>query len=182
LGLATSHSIIKKHGGHIGVESQPGLGTTFRLYLPASSQEIPGTPVCEDDAAIKGSGKVLVMDDQETLRKLLSLMLPQLGYEAVLTKDGDDAIRQYRKAKDSGTPFDAVILDLTVPGGSGGKETLKQLFEVDPEVKAIVSSGYSSDPIMSNFREFGFRGVVAKPYDIKELGEVLHKVITREDE
>lgn len=113
--------IPKKHCGHISVESQPGVGTKFQFYLPASNKVELKTAAREENGPVTGKGRVLVMDDQETLRNLLSAMLPHLGYEFVLTKDGREALREYRKAKDSGVPFDAVILDLTVPGGSGAR-------------------------------------------------------------
>ena len=125
-----------------------------------------------------GQGKVLVMDDDEKLREILCRMLSRLGYEADSASDGSQAIEKFVKAKESGQPFDAVILDLTVPGGMGGKETIEKLLKIDPQVKAIVSSGYSDDPIMADFKNYGFSAVIAKPYRVVALSEILQRVIT----
>ncbi len=122
-------------------------------------------------------GKVLVMDDQEVIRMLLSVMLVAFGYEAHLISNGEDAIASYRKAKESGNPFDAVIIDLNIPGGMDGRETIRKLLEIDPDVKAIVSSGLTDDPAMINHRSYGFRGALQKPYTINELRQVLQEVI-----
>jgi CheY-like chemotaxis protein len=117
------------------------------------------------------------MDDEETLRKIAERMLLRLGYEVQCVKDGDEAIKYYEQAKRNGQSFDAVIMDLTIPGGMGGKETIKKLLEIDPQAKSVVSSGYSNDPIMSNYKEFGFRGVVPKPYRIEELSLIIREVL-----
>jgi PAS domain S-box-containing protein len=177
LGLATTYSIIKKHDGHITVESRLGVGTTFHIYLPASEKAVPEK---EEVTLIKGRGRILVMDDQAPLRKMLGRMLEMLGYESEAAKDGAEAIRMFKGAKESEKPYDAVILDLTVPGGMGGKETINKLLEIDPEVKAIVSSGYSDDPVLSNFQEYGFKGIIPKPFESRSLGKVLHEVLKGE--
>ena len=117
------------------------------------------------------------MDDEEMVREVLGRMLARLGYEAEFAGDGGEAIEMFVQAHGSGQAFAAVILDLTVPGGMGGKETMARLLEIDPQVKAIVSSGYSDDPIMADFQKYGFSGVIAKPYRISELGKILHEVI-----
>ncbi len=181
LGLATSYSIIKKHDGHITAESRPGAGTTFHIYLPAS-KELPRDRSSEEGiTGLKGKKhrgmKVLVMDDEEIIRDVTGEMLTSLGYEMDFATDGNEAIELYRKAKESGKPFDVTIMDLTIPGGMGGKEAIKKLLEIDPGAKAIVSSGYSNDPIMADFRKYGFCAVIAKPYMVAELSEKLHKVI-----
>jgi len=121
------------------------------------------------------------MDDEEIVVDVARKMLESLGYEVESTSDGAEAIDLYKKAKESGNPFDIVIMDLTVPGGIGGKEAIKRLLEIDPGVRAIVSSGYSNDPVMSDFKRYGFKGVVAKPYKVKDLAEVLRRVIAEED-
>lgn len=176
LGLATAFSIIKKHKGYITVESKVGAGTTFQIYLPASEKAFPETrPVKEE--FIGGKGKILVMDDEEMIRDLAGRLLSRFGYVAGFARDGAEAIEMYRKAGDSGDPFDAVILDLTIRGGMGGEEAVRKLMEIDPEVKAIISSGYCNDPIMANFREHGFKGVIAKPYQARELAEALQEVL-----
>jgi CheY-like chemotaxis protein len=118
------------------------------------------------------------MDDEEMVREVASRILNTMGFDVECSSDGSEAIALYVQAKKNGKPFGAVIMDLTVPGGMGGKEAIKRLREIDPQVKAIVSSGYSNDPIMANFTEFGFSGVVAKPYSIRTLGEMVKKVLT----
>ena len=177
LGLATSFSIIQKHGGLITVESEVRVGTTFHIYLPTSSEK---TPVVEEKDAGKpiiGEGNILVMDDEKHVRDTAGEMLSSLGYKATAAIDGAEALEIYKEAMESRNPFDAVIVDLTIPGGMGGSETIQRLLEIDPEVKAIVSSGYSNDPVLADFGEYGFKGVAAKPYKIRELSEILHKVI-----
>ncbi|MEW5803357.1 MAG: PAS domain S-box protein [bacterium] len=181
LGLSITYSIIKSHGGYISVESQVGVGTVFHIYLPSSEKESPAMKEIPEEGLCSGRGRVLFMDDQESLRDMVGEMLIDLGYEVELAKEGEEAIEIYEQARESKRPFDAVILDLTIPGGMGGEEAIKKLQSIDPEVKAIVSSGYSQDPIMSEYRQYGFSEVVAKPYGIKELSEVLHKVIETKD-
>ena len=179
LGLATAYYIIKNHDGYITAESTQNVGTTFHIYLPASEKPIPAKKKAVAETAIAGKGRVLVMDDEEVIRKLLHDDLTDVGYEVEVTVNGAETIERYRKAKESGRPFDAVILDLTVPGGMGGKEVIRKLLEIDPNVKAIVSSGYSTDPIMSDFKEYGFSGVVAKPYTIATLEETLRSILRK---
>jgi PAS domain S-box-containing protein len=174
LGLATTYSVIEKHDGHITVESQLGTGTTFHVYLPASDKTVPEK---EEVGVIKGQGRILVMDDEAALKKMIGRMLEKLGYEAEFAKDGAEAIEMYKAAKKSEKTYDAVILDLTIPGGMGGKEAIQKLLEIDPEVKAIVSSGYSDDPVLSNFQEYGFKGMMPKPFESRSLGKVLHEVL-----
>jgi two-component system cell cycle sensor histidine kinase/response regulator CckA len=140
LGLATTHSIIRNHDGHITVESQLGVGTTFHIYLAASDKIVPEK---EEDRLITGQGRILVMDDEASLRKTVGRMLQKMGYESEFAKDGAEAIDMYKEAKESGKPYNAVILDLTIPGGMGGKEAINKFLEIAPEVNAIVSSGYS---------------------------------------
>ncbi len=177
LGLATSYSIIKQHDGHLTVESALGAGATFSFYLPASSvQTAPASP----DSGVtpmRGTGKILIMDDEDLVRDVLRISLSNLGYDVVCAHEGREAIILYEQALKSGYPFDAVIMDLTIPGGMGGKEAVIRLREIDPGVKAIVSSGYSHDPIMAHFKEYGFSGVVSKPYSLKMLSETVHAVI-----
>ncbi len=178
LGLATAFSIIKRHDGHITAESTLGDGAVFYLYLPASKNPVP-EPRKEAPANYKGSGKVLVMDDEEPVRALACTMLRHFGYEPLPCKDGAEAVIRYNQAKRKGEPFTAVIMDLTIPGGMGGREALQQIRAGDPAVRAIVSSGYSNDPVMAKYREHGFKGVVEKPYTIEELGRVLHDVVSQ---
>jgi PAS domain S-box-containing protein len=172
LGLAVTYSIIKNHGGHIEVESKTGSGTAFTIYLPASDNPIENSEMA-GELRIAGKGKVLLMDDEEMVRTIGSEMLSELGYTVETVSDGKEAIDAYTKSKEAGKTFDAVVLDLTIPGGIGGKETIKILREIDPSVMAIVSSGYSNDPVMANFLEYGFNAVVSKPYRITELSRAL---------
>ncbi len=176
LGLSTTYSIINNHGGHISVESIIGTGTTFTIYLPASEKQFEEIKKIED-ISIAGKGKVLIMDDEEVIRTSVEKLLTYSGYEIECAEDGDEAIARYKKAMEASKPFDAVMLDLTVRGGMGGKEAVKKLREIDPNVKAIVASGYSNDPVLANFKEYGFVGVFAKHDETEELGKTLHRVI-----
>jgi PAS domain S-box-containing protein len=179
LGLATAYAIVRNHQGLITVESVLGRGATFHVFLPVSDKTLEHSePVRE--RPVPGKGKILLMDDEEAIRDLAREILTLLGYEVVLAKDGQDAVALYNEAKKSGDPFDAVVMDLTIPGGMGGGEAIRILRETDPEIKAIVSSGYSNDPIMAEYEQFGFSGVVAKPYTINQLSEVLSEVIGSE--
>ena len=176
LGLAIVYSIINKHDGYINVESKVGIGTTFHVYLPASENGLQ--PKYQgSETPIKGSGKILVMDDEEVIREVATEILDHLGYRVVVCCNGSKAVEEYVKARDTGDPFDAVIMDLTIPGGMGGKETMKKLQEIDKEVICIVSSGYSNDPILADYREYGFSGVAVKPYNMEELGTELHGLL-----
>jgi PAS domain S-box-containing protein len=177
LGLTTVYSIVKKHDGHITVDSEVGVGTAFDIYLPASEKELAETKEVEGEV-IKGHGRILVMDDEESIRDLARQSLQRLGYEVELAADGKEAIEKYEKAGQSQNPFDAVILDLTIPGGMGGKECIRRLKEIDPGVKAIVASGYADDPVMANFGDYGFTLSVAKPFSIEKLGQGLHHLLT----
>jgi PAS domain S-box-containing protein len=182
LGLATCYSIIKRHDGIITVESKPGAGTRFDIYLPASNRLPPPMPsviarTTPAAAAISGNRRILVMDDEEPVLHLLTKMLKKLGYQTLGAVDGAEAVRLFAEAKAKHQAIDAVILDLTVPGGTGGRQALRQMLAIDPGVKAIVSSGYSSDWVMSNFENHGFQAVVSKPYDIDTLASALEQVI-----
>ncbi len=176
LGLATAYSIVKRHGGNITVYSELGKGTVFHIYLPASSKDVL---VAKDKApsSHQGHGKILIMDDQEAILKMVARMLGKMGYETEAATDGAKAIEIYRQAYDAGKPFDLVILDLTVPGGMGGAKTIIELLKIDPDVKAVVSSGYSNAPIMANYQDYGFRGVVPKPYTKAHLAKLLNQIL-----
>ena len=177
LGLATAYATVQKHGGHIAIDSSPGVGTTVDIYLPAEAQpqeiESEITSVADKAVPLK---RVLVMDDEEMLRTLAQKMLERLGYEVKTVSDGVEAIDAYDRQKDSSEPFDSAILDLTIKGGMGGEQTIRELLKIDPHIKAIVCSGYFNDPVMSNFQEYGFKGALSKPYDKKKLKEALEKL------
>lgn len=180
LGLATSYSIIKRHGGVIMVNSQLGAGTTFSLYLPASEDGsvIEQSP---ERSLLSGKGRILIMDDEDIVRMVAGHMLKGLGYEAVFAENGEQALEKFSAAVKAGKPFDAVVLDLTIRGGMGGKETVKKLAEIDPSVRAIVSSGYSADDILAHYEDHGFLAVLTKPYQIEELSRVLHEALDKEN-
>ena len=180
LGLASCYSIIRNHGGSITIDSELGTGTTFHIYLPVSGKQAPKTEKEELQPVFIGHGKILVMDDEMVVRRVLSETLKTCGYEVELTCDGAEAIQQYIKARESGETFDAVIMDLTVPGGMGGKETISKLLEIDPRVKAVVSSGYANDPIMAEYRKYGFSAVVVKPYNINEIVNTINSLLKDE--
>ena len=203
LGLATCFLIARNHDGFATVDSVPGIGTTFYLYLPAlppastmsppplerpmSMRQPPAFAETETDPYAPvpippGSAdtrRVLVMDDEAPICELAAELLSREGFFVATAADGDAALRAYSEAKDSGQPFDVVILDLTVRGGMGGRETVRRLLQIDPAARAIVSSGYSQDPMMSRYRDYGFCGVVSKPYSVSELRHEIEQAITR---
>jgi CheY-like chemotaxis protein len=177
LGLTTASAIMKKHQGTIYAESEVGAGTTFHLYLPASpSQRVPTSPNAERPMVV-GGGRILVMEDDATLHDVVGNLLDSFGYQVVFAKDGHETLLTYQQAREAGVPFDAVVLDLTIPGGMGGRQTLSKLLAIDPQVKAIVASGYATDPVLVNFEHYGFCGGIAKPYRAQQLYEVLQQLI-----
>jgi len=178
LGLTMSYTIIKRHDGHMTVESEVGRGATFKIYLPAT-EEVPKESGNREIRPAKGYGKILVMDDEASLRKVAERMLLKLGYEVHCVHDGAEAIKYYKQAQQSGQSFDAVIMDLTIPGGMGGQKTIEKLLEIDSKAVAVVSSGYSNDPIISNYKKYGFSGAVTKPYRIEELSWVVRDILDR---
>ena len=189
LGLAAAYSIIQRHGGHIAVDSHVGLGTTvtFHLYAmrpvapelkpaPDSGMEPPVAKVDPETHSNRGKLRVLVMDDDQSILMLAGIMFKQLGYDVVTAPDGDAALSAHAEAAGAGQPFDLVVMDLTIPGGMGGKETIRRLREKDTTVRAIVSSGYSHDPVMAHYAQHGFDGVLPKPYARKGLIDTLKQL------
>jgi PAS domain S-box-containing protein len=176
LGLATVYSIIRKHQGHIEVESEISRGTKFRFWLPASPEARPAAAEVAH-AHTAHTGRVLFMDDEEPIRVMAEALLRRLGLEVTSVSDGQEAVASYGEALLKGERYDLVIMDLTVPGGMGGKEAMIELHKLDPLVKGIVSSGYSSDPVMANYKAHGFSGMVAKPYRLTDLAKTIRAVV-----
>jgi PAS domain S-box-containing protein len=191
LGLATVFSIIRRHEGFIQVESQPGQGTTFVIYLPAARQPDPAQPKLPADGSSNRNGvadevsksenlnqkRILVMDDELPIRRLLQKALSRQGYEVSTAAEGGAALKLYNIAQQSGQNFDLVIMDLTIPGGMGGKETIKQLRAIDAQVKVLVASGYSDDPLIAHYRDYGFSGTITKPFRLEELQQKLDELL-----
>jgi nitrogen-specific signal transduction histidine kinase/CheY-like chemotaxis protein len=176
LGLATAYSIIKNHGGLLRAESKQGEGSVFSIFLPASMNKVASQG--SDSADIHfGKGSILLMDDEKFIREIGKEILDHLGYQVATAVNGEQVLEMYASALQKNTPFDIVILDLTIPGGLGGKETIKKLIEIDPSISAIVSSGYANDPIMGNYKQYGFAGVVPKPYRIEDLSKALRSLL-----
>ncbi len=189
LGLAVAYSIIKKHGGHISAASESGKGACFTVLLPACMEKKPnGSEKNADNlSAVKKIGKnntgkghtakILIMDDDETIQMVASAMLAAIGFSSESASDGEHALNMYRKSLDNGDPFDAIIMDLTIPGGMGGEEAVKKVLLMDPKARIIVSSGYADDPVMANYAEYGFKGIITKPYTIGNLKIVMEDVL-----
>lgn len=178
LGLSTSYSIIKKHNGYLELESSSKNGATFSILLPAATEE-PALKEQPREINTFVKAKVLLLDDEDIIRSVSGELLSLFGYRVILAKDGREAVELYQQAKESGDPFIAVIMDLTIPGGMGGLEAMNILRKFDPEIKAIVSSGYANDPVISDYQKYGFSGVVIKPYRFDELLKELEKVIDK---
>lgn len=177
LGLATVYSVIKNHGGCILAESRPGSGTAFHIYLPQSDKAADPAAAPVEGKPVRGAGRIIIMDDEDVVRNVAAIILKELGYDVDTAANGGQTIELYKKAQMEGRPYSVLIMDLTIPGGMGGKEAIARLREIDPDVRAIVSSGYSDDPIMSDYRKNGFKDVIVKPYKMDELSSVIQRVI-----
>lgn len=180
LGLAASYSIIKNHGGNISVASEKGTGSTFTITVPAADPDRLAELEIQSEV-LKGHGRILVLDDDQIICTLAGSMLAELGYSVECVGVGEEVVPLYQKRKAEGIPFAAVIMDITIPGSIGGKEVIPLLQQVDPEVKAIVSSGYATDPVMANYRTYGFSAILAKPYMVHEMSKVLHDLLEPKD-
>ncbi len=180
LGLAITHSIINNHGGHIEVDSKPGEGTVFTFYLHASAE----TPISFEhreqvEAGPAGEkGRIMIMDDDDMIRELVINMLGSFGYEVIAVRDGEEAVSLYRQALAQADPISLVIMDLTIPGGMGGKDAAREIHKINPEAKLIVASGYSNDPVMAGYRNYGFRAAIKKPFKMKDLKDVVREVLS----
>ena len=178
LGLATVHSIVKRHGGHVEVRSEPSRGSTFTLHLPASAATLSPEEAPAGSLAKSLAARVLVMDDEEPVRTALARILAAFGCDVHSVAEGGAALSAWSAARAAGRPFDVAILDLTVRVGLGGQETTRRLRELDPSALVIASSGYSDSPVMSRYADYGFAGVASKPYTVKELVQTLTQVLT----
>ena len=176
LGLATSYTFIKGHGGHIEVDSEPGEGATFTFYLPATQRK-PISQSEREEKVFHGSGRILVLDDEEIIQAIAGDLLRHLGYEPHFASTAKECIDSYIDAIDDNKPYDAAILDLTIPGSMSGKETMAKLQEIDSDVRAILTTGYADDPILSEYKDYGFRGVIVKPYNVGQLSWVLYDTL-----
>ena len=180
LGLSTVYSVIAKHDGFVKVSSDKNKGTIFTIFLPASNKVEAREPE-EHTTVSKGVRKekyrMLVMDDEQVICELLTEMLDMLGYESDFANEGNEAIDKYKKSLKANNPFDVVIMDLTIPGGKGGLETVKEILHLNSNAKVIVSSGYSHGKIMSNYKEYGFVDIAPKPYTMDKLKKILHRVL-----
>ena len=177
LGLATSYSIIRNHGGVIEVSSELNKGPTFTIYLPAAKGVEMEARATSAPTVEAKKGRILIMDDEDLVRYIASEMLVSIGHEVQSAGDGEKAIELFRDARESGKPFDLLILDLTVKGGMGGEETIQKILEIDPDVKAVVSSGYADSTIVANYEKFGFSGFLNKPYQINALKDCINKLM-----
>ncbi len=177
LGLATTHSIITRHGGQIEVTSEVGCGTAFTIYLPVSSIKKQGEAQAKQAQIQEGTGRILLMDDEDFIRDVVVDMLDMMGYECVTCENGQQACTLYKQAFEAGCPFSAVIMDLTIPGGMGGVETMAEISLIDPMARGIVASGYCGDPVVASFREYGFVAAVPKPFTLSQVAETLAEIL-----
>jgi len=182
LGLATAYSIITKHGGHLSVTSSSPEGTTFSAYLLASEgrDSEPRESESSKRVLVENRHRVLVMDDDKNVLDVVCEMLDILGFQFDTARDGKVAINKYRNAMELGDPFSVVIMDLTIPGGVGGKEAIARLLEIDPGVKAVVSSGYADNLVLSNYTDYGFKAIAAKPYTLDKLNEIMNRLLNED--
>ena len=185
LGLATVYSIVKRHDGRIEAESTPGQGATFTLWLPAcdTAAQLPAAPAPAAAPAVLSMrpARVLLMDDEEGVRRLGATLLERIGLKVTAVDDGAAAVKTFCAAREAGQPFDLIILDLTIPGGMGGRQVMEQLRSLDPQVSAIVSSGYSGDPVLADFASYGFQAMVPKPYEVSQLTETVRRLLAKRE-
>jgi PAS domain S-box-containing protein len=179
LGLAVVHSIVSKHRGSVSIDSSPGSGTTVTIRLPAAGDEAPetGEGPCSEAETPGSKALILVMDDEKTVRKVAGGMLESMGHSVDLAENGSQAVEMYQNSLEGKEPYDLVILDLTVPGGMGGREAAARILEMDPDARLVVSSGYSTDPVMARYPDYGFSGVLSKPYTLGDMRTAVEKAL-----
>jgi len=180
LGLATAYSIVRKHDGHLEVDSEPGLGASFHIWLPRGRNKGEALDAVAVDNH-EGQGQILVLDDEETILKIAASVLRRSGYEVSLSRNAEQAMALAEMAVASGKPFRAAILDLTIPGGQGGREIVHRLKVLDPKIKVLASSGYAGDEAMAQPRELGFDGGLPKPYTAQELRRAMAKLFANDE-
>ena len=178
LGLAISHAIINKHDGSISVQSKQGEGTTFTIHLPVSTSEQQPEENGNAMETTRRKARVIIMDDEDMIREITGAMLAMLGHEAFEIKDGQEAVAFYKKELAAGRPIDLLIMDLTIPGGMGGKEAAQEIHAINPAAKMVVASGYSNDPVMAHYQEYGFAATINKPFQINDLISVLNQTLS----
>ncbi len=179
LGITTAYAVVKKHGGWMDIISRVGKGTTVKILLPATIKKLKKDRKEPTYKIVKGSGKILFMDDEKNITHAVEGFLKGIGYSVTIASNGKEAITHYKKVLETDEPYDLVILDLTIPGKMGGKEVLKNLLESDPNVRAIATSGYSNDPVMAEYKEYGFHGILPKPFRMSELSRIVKSVISK---
>jgi PAS domain S-box-containing protein len=178
LGLAITHSIIKKHHGNISVQSKMGESTVFTIYLPASADQISPESITEvHKNKAPDKAKILVMDDEELVQNFTKNLLSYFGHEILHAWDGQQAIKIFKEHFKTNTPIDIIIMDLTIPGGMGGKEAVQEILKIDPEARVIVSSGYSNDPVMAQYQKYGFKAALAKPFSMADMKKTLSDLL-----
>ena len=177
LGLAICHSIIKSHHGHISVKSDSD-STTFTIYLPASKSQQSLASEDEEEIQPHTNARILIMDDQKIVRETIKSMLTHLGHESIMAADGKETVELYRDSLASQNSIDLIIMDLTIPGGMGGEEAVKEILNIDPEARVIVSSGYSTNPVMANYSQYGFRAAVIKPFKLDEFRRAIDQALS----
>ena len=177
LGLAITHSVIQNHNGHIEVESTPNVGTCFSIYLPVSDKSVEEKPVAVASPLKGKSATVVIMDDEQPVREIAMLMLEKLGHVALEATNGEELIELYGTRQQSDQPIDIILMDLTVPGGMGGKDAMREILAIDPDVRAIVSSGYSNNPVMADYKKYGFKAAVVKPFLLDDLRKAIEEVL-----
>ena len=178
LGLAICHSIISKHDGNISVQSEANMGTVFTIYLPASIQTEQTTELSKENSTrAKTKATIMIMDDDSMVREMVKKMLSRFGHDVLLAENGHEAIKLYNKYLNEDRSIDIIIMDLTIPGGMGGKDTVSEILKVNPDAKVIVASGYSNDPVMAHFQDYGFASSIAKPFKLAELNKIINEIL-----